>query len=86
MIAGEIPRDTVLNPVGQIRFVEIDGNSFSRSSLEAVGRTREHGLVAVGVQRNGTFHTDDDVEIDPTDTVVVAGTDERLRELNHDAE
>jgi Trk K+ transport system NAD-binding subunit len=85
-IAGEISRDTVLHPVGQIRFVEIDGDSFSRSSLEAVKQALGRGVVAVGVQRDGAFYTDDGVEIDPTDTVVVAGTDERLRELAHDTE
>jgi Trk K+ transport system NAD-binding subunit len=86
MIAGEISRDTILHPVGQIRFVEVDGESFSRSSLEAIEQPLGHGLVAVGVQRDGAFITDDGVETGPTDTVVVAGTDERLRDLAHDTE
>jgi Trk K+ transport system NAD-binding subunit len=86
MIAGEISRDTILNPVGQIRFVGIDGESFSGSSLGAIKQTLGHGLVAVGVRHDGEFSTDDAVEVGPTDTVVVAGGDERLRELEYTTE
>jgi Trk K+ transport system NAD-binding subunit len=86
MIAGEISQDTILNPVGQIRFVEIDAKSFSQSSLGAIGRNLERGIVAVGVQRDGAFHTEDGVETGPDDSVVVAGIDERLRELEYDTE
>ncbi len=86
LIASELSRDTILSPVGQIRFVEISGDSFSQSRLGAIERTLERGLVAVGVQHNGAFYTDSGTEFGPTDTVVVAGTDERLRELEHDTE
>jgi Trk K+ transport system NAD-binding subunit len=84
MIAGELSQDAILHPVGQIRFVEIDGEPFSRSSLDAVERNFEWGLVVVGLVRDGTFHTDGGVEIGTDDTVVVAGVDERLRDLKYD--
>jgi Trk K+ transport system NAD-binding subunit len=84
MIASEIYRDRVFHPIGQVRFVEFAGESFAGGTLAEEGAQLEDGAVLVGVRRDGGFYTDDNTTISADDSVVAAGTDERLRELEYE--
>lgn len=84
MIASEIYRDRVFHPIGQVRFVEFAGEPFAGGTLGEEGARLEDGAVLVGVRRDGAFHTADDTAISADDSVVAAGTDERLRELEYE--
>ncbi|SEO67212.1 Trk K+ transport system, NAD-binding component [Halogranum amylolyticum] len=84
MIASEIYRDRIFHPIGQVRFVEFDGEPFVDHTLSEEEERLDSGVVLVGVRRDGAFYTADDTDISAGDSVVVAGTDERLRELEHE--
>lgn len=81
VLTAEARGDSVLHAIGGVRFVRIEDGRFDGRRLGNVIDRSEQGLVGVGVERDGTFHTDDDTEIGSDDTIVVAGTDERLRKL-----
>ncbi|MFC6723250.1 potassium channel family protein [Halobium palmae] len=85
-IASEIYQDTIFDPVGQIRFVQLDGEPFAGQRLGDIGAELQPGAVVVGVRRDETFRTEDGIRISSDDSVVVAGTDERLREIEHEVQ
>ena len=81
LLAAGAHGDRALHPIGGLRFARVDGNRFAGQRLGGADTRSEPGWVHVGVERDGSFRTDDAVEIAPTDTVVVAGTDEQLRDF-----
>jgi Trk K+ transport system NAD-binding subunit len=83
-LAAEIHGDPDLHPVGEVRFVRLDGDPFAGRSLGEVTRDWEAGVTGVGVRRNGALLTGDDVRIGDDDEVVLVGTDERLRGIGSD--
>ncbi|MFC4359349.1 potassium channel family protein [Halobium salinum] len=83
-LAAEIHGDPDLHPVGEVRFVRLDGDSFAGRALGEVTRDWEAGVAAVGVRRDGALLVDDGVQVDADDEVVLVGTDERLRGLGSD--
>ncbi|MFC6836696.1 NAD-binding protein [Halomarina ordinaria] len=84
-LATEVHRESVVHPVGQVRFIRVDGENFADESLADADDRSGSGRVLVGVERNGALHTDETTTIRLDDTVVVAGTDEMLHDFEHDA-
>jgi Trk K+ transport system NAD-binding subunit len=84
ILAREIYGEYVVSPVSQIRVVRAAGESFSGRSLGEVNASPDSGWVAVGLQRNGRFRTDEAVEVTAGDTVLVAGSDEMIQEFEDD--
>jgi len=81
LLAREIYDEDVVSPVSQIRLVRTEGAPYAGRSLGDVNAAPESGWVAVGVQRDGQFRTDEAVEIAAGDTVLVAGSDEMIQEF-----
>ena len=70
-----------VHPVGQIRFAEVEGDEFVGQRLGEIAHDATQEWVGVGLRRDGEFLADDTTEVAERDTLVVAGTDERLREI-----
>ena len=81
MLTTEIRGGEALHPTGYVQFARIEGARFAGGTLGRANGRSGHGWVGVGVERNGAFHTDDTTEIAPDDTLIVAGTDDRIRDL-----
>ena len=81
LLAAEAHREPVVHPIGQIRFARVESDEFVGQDLGEIQRNANQEWVGVGLERDGEFLTDDTVRIADGDTLVVAGTDERLRRL-----
>lgn len=81
MLTTEIRGGEALHPTGYVQFARIEGARFAGGTLGRANGRSGHGWVGVGVERNGASHTDDTTEIAPDDTLIVAGTDDRIRDL-----
>ncbi|WP_160134964.1 potassium channel family protein [Halococcus salsus] len=81
LLAAEAHREPVVHPIGQIRFARVESDEFVGQDLGEIQRSANQEWVGVGLERDGEFLTDDTVRIADGDTLVVAGTDERLRRL-----
>ncbi|EMA40498.1 potassium channel family protein [Halococcus hamelinensis] len=81
LLAAEAHREPVVHPIGQIRFARVESDEFVGQDLGEIQRNANQEWVGVGLERDGEFLTDDTIEIADSDTLVVAGTDERLRRL-----
>ncbi len=81
LLAREIYGEDVLSPVSQLRLVQVDADRFAGRTLDELAESTETGWVAVGVERDGTFHTAESTRISEGDVVLVAGTDEMIREF-----
>lgn len=81
MLAADVFDESVINPVGQIRIVRTNAAPFVGQSLNSTDRNSDRGWVALGVERNGAFRTDDDVEIEADDAIVIAGTDAAIQDF-----
>ena len=81
LLAREIRGEDVLTPVSQLRVVRVSGERFAGQSLGQTDERTRRGYVFVGVERDGAFVADDDAQIEPDDRLVVAGTDETIREF-----
>lgn len=81
MLAADVFDESVINPVGQIRIVRTNAAPFVGQSLNSTDRNSDRGWVALGVERNGAFRTDDDVEIEADDSIVIAGTDAAIQDF-----
>ena len=81
LLAAEAHRESVVHPIGQIRFAEVEGDEFVGQRLGEIAHDAKQEWVGVGLRRDGEFLADDTTEVAEGDTLVVAGTDERLREL-----
>ncbi len=79
LLAREIYGEDVVSPVSQIRLVRTTGDALAGQSLAEVNGDPRAGWVAVGVQRDGRFRTDDAVEVGADDVVLVAGSDEMIQ-------
>ena len=79
MLTTEIRGGEALHPTGYVQFARIEGARFAGGTLGRANGRSGHGWV--GVERNGASHTDDTTEIAPDDTLIVAGTDDRIRDL-----
>jgi len=81
LLTADISGEDALHPIGGVRFARIEDREFGGRRLGSLADRSDRGWVAVGVERDGVLETDDATEIAPGDTIVVAGTDERLRDL-----
>lgn len=81
LLAREIYGEDVLTPVGQIRTVRVEAAPFAGESLADVMREDESGSAVLGVSRDGTFLTDGSTELRESDTLVVVGSDDTIREF-----
>ncbi|RJT00350.1 TrkA family potassium uptake protein [Halococcus sp. IIIV-5B] len=81
LLAAEAHREPVVHPIGQIRFARVESDEFVGQDLGEIQRNANQEWVGVGLERDGEFLADDTVRIADGDTLVVAGTDERLRRL-----
>jgi len=81
LLAREIYGEDVVSPVSQIRLVRAAGDGFAGRSLGEINASPESGWVAVGLQHDGRFRTDETVDIEAGDTVLVAGSDEMIQEF-----
>ncbi|WP_273836823.1 NAD-binding protein [Halococcus sp. PRR34] len=78
-LAADVFGESVINPVGQIRIIRTPATPFVGRTLSSSEEDSDRGWVLLGVERNGTFRTDDSVEVGNEDSVVVAGTDAAIQ-------
>jgi Trk K+ transport system NAD-binding subunit len=81
LVAAEVHGERVMAPVGQIRLVRADAAAFVGESLADARRNVERGWTVVGIVRGGDVHTDERAVVEAGDDVIVAGTDESIREF-----
>nr|WP_231751725.1 TrkA C-terminal domain-containing protein [Halogeometricum sp. CBA1124] len=86
LVAAEVGGDPVVDPVSRIRLVRADADSFVGESLSSARRDGGRGWTVVGVVRDGTVETDERATVEPDDVVVVAGSDDAVREFEGTAE
>jgi len=84
LLAREIRDEDVLTPVNQLRLVRVPASEFAGRSLGDVRNRGETGYAFVGVQRLDEVLTADDTRIEESDRLVVAGTDETVREFERE--
>lgn len=81
LLAREIRGEDVLTPVNQLRVVRVEGARFAGQSLGQTESRSKDGYVFVGVVRDGEFVTGEAASIEVDDELIVAGTDETIREF-----
>ncbi|SFR36607.1 Trk K+ transport system, NAD-binding component [Halogeometricum rufum] len=86
LVAAEVGGDPVVDPVSRIRLVRADADSFVGESLSSARRDGGCGWTVVGVVRDGTVEMDERTTVEPDDVVVVAGSDDAVREFEGTAE
>lgn len=84
LLAREIHGEDVISPLGQLRLIEIDGAPFAGQSLGEANEEAETGWAAIGVERNGSFHTAETTRIHDDDTVLLAGTDTMIQDFEQE--
>jgi Trk K+ transport system NAD-binding subunit len=84
LLARDIRDEDVLTPVNQLRLVRISASEFAGRTLGDVRNRGEPGYAFVGVQRADEVLTADDARIEDSDRLVVAGTDETVREFERE--
>jgi Trk K+ transport system NAD-binding subunit len=84
LLARETHGEDVLSPVGQLRLVRTAADRFAGRTLDEIPGGAETGWVAVGVERDGAFHTDRGTRVEAGDALLVAGTDETIREFERE--
>ena len=84
MLAREIREEDVLTPVNQLRLVRVPAGEFAGRRLGEVQPGPEAGYVFVGVQRADAVLTDETTEVEADDRLVVAGTDDTIREFERE--
>ncbi|QLK27603.1 NAD-binding protein [Natrinema zhouii] len=81
LVAAEVHGERVIDPTSQIRLVRTGSQPFADDSLIDVRRDTERGWTVVGIVREGAIVTDERAVIDADDEVIVAGSDETIREF-----
>ncbi|RKD98277.1 potassium channel family protein [Halopiger aswanensis] len=81
LVAAEVHGERVVDPTSQIRIVRTDAAPFTGDSPIDFRRDTERGWTLVGIVRDGTIITDEETEIEPDDEIIVAGSDETIREF-----
>ncbi|WP_226480657.1 potassium channel family protein [Natrinema amylolyticum] len=81
LVAAEVHGERVMDPTSQIRLVRTDAEPFVGDSLADVRRNTERGWTVVGVVRDDCIVTDEHTAIESSDEVIVAGSDETIREF-----
>ncbi|USZ67353.1 NAD-binding protein [Halorussus salilacus] len=84
LLAREIRGEDVLTPVSQLRLVRVPAADFAGRTLGDLRDRGEEGYAFVGVQRDETVLTHPTTEIADGDRLVVAGTDETVREFERE--
>ena len=81
LVAAEVHGERVLDPTSQIRLVRADAGPLTGESLGDPRRVPARGWTVVGVSRDGTVHTDERTTIEPGDDVIVAGSDDAIKQF-----
>ena len=81
MLAADAFDESVINPVGQIRIIRTPAGPFVGRRLDSTEADSDRGWVLLGVERNGTFRTDDTVAVEDDDSAVIAGTDASIQDF-----
>jgi len=81
LVAAEVHGEQVVSPTNQIRLIRVTAAPFAGESLEDARRNPERGWTVIGVSRGGTVHTNERITIEADDDVIVAGSDDAIREF-----
>lgn len=85
-VPAEIDGRVTLSTAGPLRLVRASGEAFAGRTPSEEYRSTDGERLVVGVERDGRFHADEEVEIEADDAVLVAGTDEAISDLDEDNE
>ena len=81
LVAAEVHGERVVDPTSQIRIVRTDAAPFVGDSPIDFRQDTARGWTLVGIVRDGAVITDERTAIEADDEVIVAGSDETIREF-----
>lgn len=79
LVATEVHGERVMDPVNQIRLIRTGAEPFVGDSLLTARPASKSGWIVVGLDRDGTIHTDTATVVEPGDEVFIAGSDDGIQ-------
>jgi len=81
LVANEVYGERVVDFASQLRIVRVEAEPFAGESLGELRGDGDRRWTVVGVVRDGALLTDAGVEVGASDEVLVAGSDESIKEF-----
>lgn len=81
LVAAEVHGERIMDPVNQIRLVRTDAEAFVGEPLQEGRHNPEREWSIVGVAREGTVYTGEEITIKASDEVFIAGSDEAIHDF-----